>query len=112
MCAVSLQDYLDRKEKRKFLKAAAKKAPKKPDTDRNGRPGQNSGGSIFGSTQGPNLATCSSPARSVRRSRRPVLVPHVGHPCHASPVQEVMAAGGGLADIGRKIADNWKEQWP
>ncbi|CAE7618338.1 cka1 [Symbiodinium pilosum] len=84
MCAVSLQDYLDRKEKRKFLKAAAKKAPKKPDTDRNGRPGQNSGGPKSG------YMLFSSEIREKVK-------------------EEVMAAGGGLADIGRKIADNWKE---
>eukprot|EP00439_Symbiodinium_sp_Y106_P019989 s4375_g2.t1 len=63
------QEYLDRKEKRKFLKAAAKNAPKKP----------KSGYMIF-----------ASEARDKVK-------------------EEVMAVGGSLGDIGKRIADLWKE---
>ncbi|CAE6967578.1 HMGB2 [Symbiodinium sp. KB8] len=63
------QEYLDRKERRKFLKAAAKNAPKRP----------KSGYMIF-----------ASEARDKVK-------------------EEVMAAGGSLGDIGKRIADLWKE---
>ncbi|CAE6941301.1 Hmgb2 [Symbiodinium natans] len=63
------QDYLDRKEKRKFLKAAAKTAPKKP----------KSGYMLFSGEMRDKVK------------------------------EEVMSAGGSLGDIGRRIADLWKE---